>query len=999
MDFFSWINDLHCHDASFQGWLAQYQGTDFRRAIAAHSGFLWNQARDIDYKAFAKHTVSREANPLELGQVKTQKCTEPATIVTPYVYECFEHISWARFLEPRKPSVKVRMRYNQGHASPVLDGVPITNRREYYGQQAPRNVKVGDVVGVTKDNKTAWRGDADMWFAYVQALRSDRNGQMILDVLWLYSPSDTTCATGRYPFQDELFFSDNCNCEEAPLQSTDVICKVSVAFFSHSQETAAEYFVRQRYTHEETFVTLKRSDFSCVHRSTSSKSSIEELLEDYQVGDTVLVLGLGEAEDQLEAAEIVALSDRLQIRQLLRRGSDFGPGQEDARPNELVYTDDILSIPPSAVDRRCHVRFYTVDERNESQIPAPYNRDGNADAYYITYRKTRDEQLEPLRKPFPTTLTQGFDPCALPIRPVMNGMDLFCGGGNFGRGLEEGGSVWNKWAVDWDNTAMHTYRGNLRTGHSGTTQLYNGSVNDYLAQAMAGSSAKEIAQVGEVDFISAGSPCQGYSVANMARSSNNSLKQCSMVAAVAAFIDFYRPKYALLENVTTMARKGAQDADDNIFSLILCCLVGMGYQVRVLHLDAWSFGSPQSRSRLFISIAAPGLELPPHPAPSHSHPRKMKQRSLGKAANGLGFGWRQFCATPYKYVTASEATSDLPSIADSRVSACIPYPDHRTSRTESTLTRLLISHIPRFPYGQTFMSAYRQGRMSQPQVDSYPLENSVRGSLDSKSWGRLRPDGLFPTITTGLTPQDGRCGAMLHWDEHRLMTVMEARRAQGFPDEEVIIGSLARQWKIIGNSVARPVAVALGMSLRAAWLDNKLDSEDIDTRTPEASSQQEPLPRKIASSKPSPASTTAKKLPWKEIIDITSDDDELGQPQPHILANLHVKIPDRRISAPQLPPPLSAPGPARTTLTRQITHSETQITRTVTTTRQYTAAPEASPTTTHPRSNTARRAQSRSAVQRLADGYRALFDGKNVDENKDGEEKREDDRNLIEISD
>ena len=53
------------------------------------------------------------------------------------------------------------------------------------------------------------------------------------------------------------------------------------------------------------------------------------------------------------------------------------------------------------------------------------------------------------------------------------------------------------------------------------------------------------------------------------------------------------------------------------------------------------------------------------------------------------------------------------------------------------------------------------------------------------------------------------------------MTIMEARRAQGFPDHEVIVGAPIMQWKIIGNSVARPVALALGVALRKAWLDNK----------------------------------------------------------------------------------------------------------------------------------------------------------------------------------
>ena len=51
-----------------------------------------------------------------------------------------------------------------------------------------------------------------------------------------------------------------------------------------------------------------------------------------------------------------------------------------------------------------------------------------------------------------------------------------------------------------------------------------------------------------------------------------------------------------------------------------------------------------------------------------------------------------------------------------------------------------------------------------------------------------------------------------------MITVMEARRAQGFPDHEVLVGSAPDKWKVIGNSVPRTVSLALGLSLRNAWL-------------------------------------------------------------------------------------------------------------------------------------------------------------------------------------
>lgn len=964
--FFSWINKKHGQDESFKSWLALYNGTDFRQVVAAHCRFLWNQARDLDYSAFEEHPISAEVHPGHLDQIKQQPSLENSTLVTPFVYECFKHLSWGRFLEPRTPYPKVTKVWLDekiGSRETVHEDLIGPNST---GSGLLLDIKVGDVVGVPKDEHTVWKSTTDLWFAYVQDLRTDTKGRKFLKVIWLYTPSDTTCSTGRYPVVNELFFSDNCNCEDGVLRLDEVICKISVAYHHQPGASDAEYIIRQKFTYEDTFVTLKDSDFRCVHQNESTKTVVEELMEEYRVGDTILALDIAEDQNLLEPAEIVAfdqsgLSDRISVRRLPRRKRDFG--DLDARPNELVYTDEILSIPANAVDRRCHLRFYTTDALESKDIPTPYNRDGTADAYYITCQvQLGSQKLEPLRIPFPKTLIQGFDPNSQPLKDILNGMDLFCGGGNFGRGLEEGCAIRNKWAVDWNASAMHTYSANLR--ESDNTQLFNGSVNDYLAQAMEGSTTKEIAKVGEVDFISAGSPCQGYSVANMARTSDKALKYCSLTASVAAFIDLYRPKYALLENVTHMVRYNEKNPQENVFSQMLCTFVSMGYQVRTFHLDAWSFGSPQSRSRLFISIAAQGLSLPRCPLLSHSHVPKTKQRSIGRAANGLAFGLRQFNMTPFDYVTAYEATRDLPYLGDACDSACIPYPDHRTSRTETTTMRALVSQVPRSPYGQAFVDAVLRGRMGKPQIEiqSQSCGATSCGSVPSKAWTRLKPYGLFPTITTAIRPQDGRSGPTVHWDENRIMTVMEARRAQGFPDEEVLIGSPANQWKIIGNSVARQVALVLGMSLRAAWLAN-LTTATCDT-TPH-----HPYPTPpIKTSLNSPTSHPVKHPPPEEVIDI-SDTDQEPDSSHQIRSELQASIHHRQVSTPQ--PRLSSSVALKhvsTTITNHTNHSETRLTQDTSTMHKVTATHTSS--TAQLKTPTR---QPRPAVQKPKRGHRDLL--------------------------
>jgi DNA (cytosine-5)-methyltransferase 1 len=251
---------------------------------------------------------------------------------------------------------------------------------------------------------------------------------------------------------------------------------------------------------------------------------------------------------------------------------------------------------------------------------------------------------------------------------------------------------------------------------------------------------------------------------------------------------------------------------------MLCALVGMGYQVQQFLLDAWSSGDPQSRTRLFIAATAPGFVPISHPYLTHAHPPKVLSKSLGTAVNGEKFGSRRRDVTPFDFISASEATKHLPFLGDSQVQTCIPFPDHRTTMYVNPLNRYMINQIPVLPRSQGMMTTARKGLFAAPIMDYFNAQLPLRTCEKSKSWTRIDPDGLFPTFTTALQPTDGKAGYGVHWNEHRVLTVMDARIGQGIPDHEVFIGLPTTQYRIIGNSVARSVALSLGMSLREAWI-------------------------------------------------------------------------------------------------------------------------------------------------------------------------------------
>ena len=688
-------------------------------------------------------------------------------------------------------------------------------------------IRYGDVIKLVRDSSkdSKWKDDEPFWYAYVQKVEQTRTGNG-LRVIWLDAPSHTTCSTMHYPEKQELFLSDHCNCEERdPIPIDEVVSKTSVSFFSGPGDSTTEFFVRQRFSRENSnFTYLRAEHFDCMCGKLVEKKRYREgdtVLVRYPTSEDAMILEPVELMGSVGSTELSA-RDTVRVRRLLRKGRDFQDC--NAEPNELVYGHRVESVSVDEIVRPCLVRFYTLENRANRTIPAPYCRQGTADAYYIIFEQCGAEaDLRPVTTPYRGPMKQGFDPHEKLLMPKLKGLSLFCGSGNFGRGIEEGGAVEEHWAVDINGHAIHSYRANL--AHPDKVKLYLGSVNDYLELAMHGCDNDLIARRGEVDIIIGGSPCQGFSLVNNRRGAESALRNMSLIASFAAFVDYYRPKYALLENVTTVAQCAERNQGKNVLSRMLCAFTAMGYQVQQFQLDAWSYGSPQSRSRLIISIAAPGLVPMSPPAPSHSHPSGITNRSLGRAANGYPFSERVLdTPTPFKYITIGQATADLPDGFDGRTTS-VRFLDHQLSRFEEINSRMRITCIPRFPNQSSIVTAREAGLVHQHLIDGHPSfwNHKLRSSPRTKAWTRASSEALLPTVICRALPADAFTGRALHWEEDRCLTVLEVRRAQGFPDHEVIVGLPPVQFRIVGNSVPQSNALVLGISLRNAWLANASD--------------------------------------------------------------------------------------------------------------------------------------------------------------------------------
>ncbi|KAA8894276.1 S-adenosyl-L-methionine-dependent methyltransferase [Sphaerosporella brunnea] len=870
----------------FRRWMENAgNATDFRNMVTAHKDWLWNQS--YTDKDIASITLWKEIHNYTAIKPPYSGPHEMKTVVTPYVYSVFKDM-YGEHLKKVIPKPEVPKQ---------LLGVVVRKPKTMAGYVP----QVGDCVAFAADEGGAWKAKRsagnhsepdgwsdDLWFGYVTKIVDKR-----VYIVWLYRPNDTVLRGAKYPWSNELFFSDHCNCgpDSQPLLIRDILGKIDVVFRPKPEEMSeAGFFIRQKYrTEDPAFLTLKHNDYApgrcaCDENSLTKEESFERLTRDFPVGSTVLY----EPKNGklLEPGIVLGWNGEDQTM-LLRQLPRLEILQKDAAPNEVVFSSVFLDIHQDRIIRRCFVRVF----QDLKSVVAPYDRRGIGDCFFIRYEIAGNGGLQEcqLEK---DELRPGYSLQEPIDKPILRGMDLFCGGGNFGRGLEEGGAIQMKWAVDFDSIPLHNYRANLKD--LGDTKLYLGSINNYLQDAIRGkfSEEKGIPERDQVDFISAGSPCQGFSLANAHKKSFEAQRKQSLVASLATAIDIYRPKYAVLENVSGIghSRLDKDGKTVNTYATMLCAIVGLGYQAESYLADAWSHGNCQSRTRLILAITKDGYEPIGRPTRSHPHPAVIHQTGIYEAPNGKKFGSRHTEGlTPFRFCSIISCWAPLPNIGDGHVGLSIRYPDHICASAPDTIARLIMSKVPRFDQRKSWRSAIDSGRL-HPTLWTYPQEGEKLNE-DCRTYSRVPEYGLCRTLTTTPTPQCTRTGRWMHHSENRLITIQEARVAQGYPDDEPLVGQPNKRLHVIGNSVARGVSLAIGIRVRESYLNSSVDAPAVQPRSVNNADyeivdesmdedSQEDVPSGPSEQK-EPAPSSLKTLDQKaRVIETTTIEDDDDEPVP-----------------------------------------------------------------------------------------------------------------------
>ena len=163
----------------------------------------------------------------------------------------------------------------------------------------------------------------------------------------------------------------------------------------------------------------------------------------------------------------------------------------------------------------------------------------------------------------------------------MKFIDLFAGIGGFRFGMESAGHECVAFC-EIDKFARASYKAIHNT--EGEIELHD------ITQV----TDEEIRNIGHVDAICGGFPCQAFSIAGNRRGFEDT--RGTLFFEIARFASILKPKYLFLENVKGLLNHDKGDT----FEVILSALDELGYDVEWQVLNSKDFGVPQNRERVFI---------------------------------------------------------------------------------------------------------------------------------------------------------------------------------------------------------------------------------------------------------------------------------------------------------------------------------------------------------------------------------------------------------------
>jgi len=328
------------------------------------------------------------------------------------------------------------------------------------------------------------------------------------------------------------------------------------------------------------------------------------------------------------------------------------------------------------------------------------------------------------------------------------------------------------------------------------------------------------ADVGPIDLLVGGTPCQSFSVAGLRGGLADD--RGNLALEFLRLADRTRPRWLVWENVPgVLSSNGGRD-----FGAILGGMVELGYGFAYRVLDAQYFGVPQRRRRVFVVgylgdwRPAAAVLFERHSLQGHSPPRREKReriaptlsaRTRGGGGHGTDFEVDGGLIAHSLRAEGFDASDD----GTERGTPIVPIQSVQSVRDKKQ-NGIGIGE----PGDEMFTLTARDqhavafAENSRAELGLEGGDGSVTGSLKT---GGGKPWQGYPVDQFGM--------------QVRRLTPLECERLQGFPDDWTLVPYRGKpaadgpRYKAIGNSFAVPVVRWIGE--RIALVEEAL-SKDLE---------------------------------------------------------------------------------------------------------------------------------------------------------------------------
>lgn len=335
-------------------------------------------------------------------------------------------------------------------------------------------------------------------------------------------------------------------------------------------------------------------------------------------------------------------------------------------------------------------------------------------------------------------------------------IDLFCGCGGLSQGFIDAGFKVKLGVDNWQDALM-TFENTHKDAKGINADLFEETPQ----------SISNKAGIKDIDIIVGGPPCQGFSIAGKRVIDDERNK---LYKSFVSFVEFYKPKAFVMENVPNIISMGKGIVKDSI----LKDFEDIGYKVVYKVLLASDYGVPQNRKRaIFVGLQSNANFEFPSPTSSQQ-------------------------------ITSAEAISDLPenSIDDGKsylMKAQSTYQKQMRAKSQGIYNHEITNHkdktiniISLVPDGGNYKDLPKE------------LQGTRKVNI---AWTRLNSKKPSFTIDTGHRHH-------FHYKYNRVPTVRESARIQSFTDDFIFLGSKTSQYKQVGNAVPPLLAKVIAEKIK-----------------------------------------------------------------------------------------------------------------------------------------------------------------------------------------